>query len=62
MKIIDLKDHQHNLCPAGKLEWFEGDRAVYGVKAGFVAVVGYERCIDHTFQSKSEARDAARAA
>jgi len=62
MQIIDLNDHPHNLCRAGKLEWFEGDRAVYSVKAGFIAVVGSMRCVNQTFQSKSQAMDAARAA
>lgn len=61
-QIIDLNEHPHNLCRAGKLEWFEGERSVYSVKAGYVAVVSFNRCVNHTFQSKSEAMDAARAA
>lgn len=62
--IIQLKDHPHNDCKAAKLEWYQGDRSVYSVKAGFIAVVGFDPlefeplCVDHTFQSKSEAIDA----
>jgi hypothetical protein len=61
-QLIDLKDHPHNLCPAGKLEWSASDRAVYSVRAGFVAVVGFGRCLNQTFQNKREAMEAARAA
>lgn len=67
-QIINLKDHPQNGDKTAKLEWFEGDRSVYAVKEGFVAVTGYDLasmntlCLAGTFPSKSEAVAASRAA
>ena len=58
-KVIDVKDHPHNLCPQAKLEWSVGGRSVYSVKAGFIAFVDYSRCLDHTFPTKGDAMSAA---
>lgn len=60
--LIDLTDHPHCLCPQGKLEWAREAKAVYSVKAGFVAVIGYDKAIDATFCTQSQAVDAVLAA
>lgn len=67
-QIINLKDHPQNDDKTAKLEWFEGDRSVYSVKGGFVAVTGYDHssmntlCLAGAFSSKAEAVAASRAA
>lgn len=54
---VETASHAHNADPTAKLEWSRGEKSVYAVRGGFVAIIGWGKAVDGLFPSLNEARD-----
>jgi hypothetical protein len=60
-RIVELKDHSHNLDRSARLVSGWRENSIYQVTEGFIACLSYPYCLDGLFPSATDAREAASA-